>query len=52
MNAASQQVYKPRRNLELALLLMALTVAIGAQMLVALAQGDPITTDYLSLIHI
>lgn len=46
MNTASQQVYKPRRNLELVLLLMALTVAIGAQMLVALAQGEPITTDY------
>lgn len=46
MNAAAQQVYKPRRNLELALLLMALTVAVGSQFLVALALDEPITTDY------
>ncbi|MGJ9372345.1 FtsW/RodA/SpoVE family cell cycle protein [Nesterenkonia sp. CF4.4] len=46
MNAAAQQVYKPRRNLELVLLLMALTVAVGSQFLVALALDEPITTDY------
>lgn len=46
MSTQTHQVYKPRRNLELVLLLMALTVAIGAQMLVAFALDEPITTDY------
>jgi len=43
----THQVYKPRRNLELVLLLLALTVAIGAQVLVAFALGEPIGMDYV-----
>jgi len=43
----THQVYKTRRNLELVLLLLALTVAIGAQVLVAFALGEPIGMDYV-----
>ena len=47
MTTQTHQVYKPRRNLELVLLLLALTVAIGAQVLVAFALGEPIGMDYV-----
>ena len=41
-----QTTYKPRRNTELVLLLIALVVAIGSQFLVAASMDAPITSDY------
>lgn len=37
---------KPRRNVELVLLLVALVIAVGAQFLVAVSLDEPITRDY------
>lgn len=44
MNAADHP--KPRRNVELVLLLLALLISIGAQVLVGLALDDELTTPY------
>jgi cell division protein FtsW (lipid II flippase) len=42
----TQAAPKPRRNMELVLLLIALVIAIGSQFLVAAALDEPVTTSY------
>lgn len=42
----TQTAPKPRRNMELVLLLIALVIAIGSQFLVAAALDEPVTTSY------
>lgn len=46
MSEAAQAAPKPRRNVELVLLLVALIIGVGAQFLVAVSLDEPITRDY------